>query len=254
MVDCTAFIANRTSRGLSLSRWKKRMTVETIPKEDLLICDSRVAGYALSDKYWCWLFVDKIGEITFDEDAWSGLMLEPRQKRIVRALTMQHILGGDDFDDMIQKKGKGCIFLFHGEPGIGKTFTVESIAESIKAPLYVVGSGDLGSDITSVEKNLKAIFKLVNAWKAILLIDEADIFLEQRSSRDLHRNGLVSSKISFPRLIKRNKRTNVELTWSSFPSTPRILHWHLVYDYESNYILRPCLQIAHSPRSEIPRL
>lgn len=34
---------------------------------------------------------------------------------------------------------------------------------------------------------------LAGTWNAIVLIDEADVFLEQRNVSDLERNGLVSS-------------------------------------------------------------
>lgn len=37
-------------------------------------------------------------------------------------------------------------------------------------------------------------FTLAEAWNAVLLVDEADIFLERRQNRDLARNGLVSGK------------------------------------------------------------
>lgn len=36
-------------------------------------------------------------------------------------------------------------------------------------------------------------FDLAEAWNAVLLVDEADIFLEQRKNRDLSRNGLVTA-------------------------------------------------------------
>ena len=35
-------------------------------------------------------------------------------------------------------------------------------------------------------------FGLAEQWKAILLLDEADIFLERRATRDIQRNGIVS--------------------------------------------------------------
>lgn len=35
-------------------------------------------------------------------------------------------------------------------------------------------------------------FELATAWKAIILIDEADVFLEQRSLHDLERNAMVA--------------------------------------------------------------
>lgn len=46
----------------------------------------------------------------------------------------------------------------------------------------------------TVEKNLQAGLDLATGWNAIVLIDEADVFLEQRSTSDLERNSLVSSK------------------------------------------------------------
>ena len=44
----------------------------------------------------------------------------------------------------------------------------------------------------TLEKRLSDIFKIVSHWKAALLLDEADIFVEQRANSDIHRNALVS--------------------------------------------------------------
>jgi SpoVK/Ycf46/Vps4 family AAA+-type ATPase len=43
-----------------------------------------------------------------------------------------------------------------------------------------------------LEQHLTEITSLAHKWKAIILLDEADVYLEQRSLRDVHRNGLVS--------------------------------------------------------------
>ncbi len=43
-----------------------------------------------------------------------------------------------------------------------------------------------------LEYQLSRIFKTANHWNAILLLDEADVFLERRSPENLARNGLVS--------------------------------------------------------------
>ena len=46
---------------------------------------------------------------------------------------------------------------------------------------------------SGVEGDLfSVIFQIANQWEAILLLDEADVYLEKRSSQNLHRNGLVS--------------------------------------------------------------
>jgi hypothetical protein len=71
---------------------------------------------------------------------------------------------------------------------------LESVADYTKRPLYTVNCGELGVNTNSVEANLSDALRLATTWNAIVLIDEADVFLEARSPNDLERNGLVSSK------------------------------------------------------------
>ena len=85
------------------------------------------------------------------------------------------------------------VILLDGPPGVGKTLTAESVAETMKAPLYTMSAGELGTESHNVEKRLGDILDMASMWNAILLIDEADIFMEQRSPNELDRNELVSS-------------------------------------------------------------
>jgi SpoVK/Ycf46/Vps4 family AAA+-type ATPase len=50
----------------------------------------------------------------------------------------------------------------------------------------------LSIDTAKLEAQLSRIFKIASHWNAILLLDEADVFLEQRTSENLTRNSLVS--------------------------------------------------------------
>lgn len=56
----------------------------------------------------------------------------------------------------------------------------------------VVGAADLGTSADSTENKLQWAFKHASRWGAIVLIDEADVFLETRSLHDLDRNALVA--------------------------------------------------------------
>lgn len=75
---------------------------------------------------------------------------------------------------------------------LGKTFSAEATSEHVRRPLYVIGGGDLGTTAASLDDALEKIFDVATAWKAIVLIDEADVFLEQRSLHDLERNAMVA--------------------------------------------------------------
>ncbi|KAG8679740.1 hypothetical protein FRC09_018756, partial [Ceratobasidium sp. 395] len=59
-------------------------------------------------------------------------------------------------------------------------------------PLYTVSSGELGVSADNLETKLRDTLDVATIWKAVLLIDEADVFLEARSSHELQRNALVS--------------------------------------------------------------
>ena len=54
-----------------------------------------------------------------------------------------------------------------------------------------VTAGDLGINAAEVEKTLGSILDLCSTWDALVLIDEADLFLEKRTSTEIERNALV---------------------------------------------------------------
>lgn len=94
--------------------------------------------------------------------------------------------------DIIGGKGNGLIMLLHGGPGTGKTFTAETVAEITEKPLYCVTCGDIGMQPEKVEKYFESVLNLGKIWGCVVLLDEADVFLEERSLSQLDRNALVS--------------------------------------------------------------
>jgi SpoVK/Ycf46/Vps4 family AAA+-type ATPase len=82
--------------------------------------------------------------------------------------------------------------LLSGPPGVGKTLTAESVAEHIRRPLYKISAGELGISARSVEDGLGSALELCSEWKAVCLIDEADVFMAARNVNNLERNELVS--------------------------------------------------------------
>lgn len=162
-------------------------------EEELLIASPVVLGFALSEKLWLEFTVSGISDVVFNEDAFDSLVLPDNQKSIVKALVSSHAFHpSKSIDDIISGKGRGLCCVLHGPPGTGKTLTAEGIADLLKCPLYMVSAGDLGTDPRTLEKELQNILDIAHSWGAILLLDEADVFLEKRSIHDIHRNALVS--------------------------------------------------------------
>lgn len=76
--------------------------------------------------------------------------------------------------------------------GVGKTSTAECVADSTKRPLFPITCGDIGDTASEVEANLESSFQLAHRWGCVLLLDEADIFLQKRDKTDIKRNSIVS--------------------------------------------------------------
>ncbi|KAH6657397.1 P-loop containing nucleoside triphosphate hydrolase protein [Truncatella angustata] len=164
--------------------------------EDRLLTNATVRGFAFTHKRFLEFFVDKLSQIEWNTKCFDQLVLDPAPKRTVQALVSMHAQrnGNEDgaFDDIVKGKGQGLVMVLHGPPGVGKTLTAECVAEWVRCPLYMVSSGDLGTDSTSLDSQLTRIMDMTSTWRAVLLIDEADVFLERRSLHDMQRNAMVS--------------------------------------------------------------
>lgn len=94
-------------------------------------------------------------------------------------------------DDIVDGKSGGTTILCVGEPGLGKTLTAEVYSEVIKRPLFRVHSGLLGISPEAVSKNLKYILDRAQRWGAVLLLDEADVYIRARGN-DIEHNAVVA--------------------------------------------------------------
>ena len=161
-------------------------------------CRSVVRGYCLTSKAWAEFEVNNVAEIKWNKQAFDSLVIPPARKRLLEALVRQQQSNkaDADFDDVVQGKGQGLIMLLAGPPGTGKTLTAESVADRLHLPLYAVSSSELGDSSKEIENQFGQILKLAASWDAVLLIDEADAFLEKRvdtpEARD--RNKRVAGK------------------------------------------------------------
>ncbi|MFM8609128.1 MAG: ATP-binding protein [Burkholderiaceae bacterium] len=82
--------------------------------------------------------------------------------------------------DALRARGHGTL-CFYGAPGTGKTALAEHIARALDRPLLVKQASDLMSKfVGETEQNMAAMFAEAEAERAILLLDEADSFLQDR--------------------------------------------------------------------------
>jgi SpoVK/Ycf46/Vps4 family AAA+-type ATPase len=82
--------------------------------------------------------------------------------------------------EALKARGHGTL-CFWGPPGTGKTALAEHIARSLDKPLLIKQASDLMSKfVGETEQNMAAMFREAEGEKAVLLLDEADSFLQDR--------------------------------------------------------------------------
>lgn len=82
--------------------------------------------------------------------------------------------------EALKTRGHGAL-CFYGAPGTGKTALAEHIAKALDKPLIIKQASDLMSKyVGETEQNMAAMFKEAEEEKAVLLLDEADSFLQDR--------------------------------------------------------------------------
>ena len=163
--------------------------------EQLLLAPPTVHGFSFTMKGFLELHVDNLSPIDWNTGCFDRLVLPNHQKELVQALVTEHSQLSDqehEFRDIVKGKGQGLILLLHGPPGVGKTLTAECIAEFSQRPLYTVSPWELGTTAAELDQRLSWTLDIAETWNAVLLIDDADVFLEHRLPHDTEHASLVS--------------------------------------------------------------
>ncbi|EME77244.1 uncharacterized protein MYCFIDRAFT_146727 [Pseudocercospora fijiensis CIRAD86] len=171
--------------------------------------------------------VTDVETFIWNDAAFDSLVMEDHLKHTLGTLVQAYGRRIDDsgFDDFIKHKGRGLIGLLFGKPGLGKTFTAEAIAEMAHLPLMTVSAGRLGSKPDEIEKNLRSTLDLAAHWRAVVLFDEADVFLAARVATSIERNAVVSVFLReleyFPgiMLLTTNKKDLIDEAFHSWSTT-----------------------------------
>ncbi|KAJ5108001.1 hypothetical protein N7456_004676 [Penicillium angulare] len=193
IIDTDAF--NVFHHTKSISVYDEDECPDKLGDKEHLIASPYVHGYSLKDKEWLQFYLDCSKDIEWNTDAFESLV-PPRGheelKELILGIATAQAKKEDRFDDIVSGKGQGIIMQLSGPPGVGKTLTAECVAEVMRVPLYAMSAGELGISAEKVERSLKDILRMIPKWGAVLLLDEADVFMEARSATDIMRNELVS--------------------------------------------------------------
>jgi len=171
-----------------------------------------------------WVHVQNLSRYEYNPALRDKLILPQQHRDLIDILTADMDVLLEDF---VKGKSGGTTILCKGAPGLGKTLTAEVYAEVVGKPLYRVHSGLLGTNAQSVEQNLTGILRRAERWGAILLLDEADVYIRCRDN-DLQHNAIVAEFL----------RTLEHFSGLLFMTTNRV-------DDVDDAILSRCIAVIH---------
>ncbi|KAL2603002.1 hypothetical protein R1flu_017244 [Riccia fluitans] len=171
------------------------ITVDISQDPKRIYAPAIVYGFSFRLKKWGFFSIEGFSEVVFDGgSSWNQLVMGPNLQALTEHLVAEHLRSSKEDEDSridsIVNKGDGCVIIYYGPPGTGKTLTAESLAEKLSAPLWSLSILELGTDPDELENRLVKILEVAASWKTVLLLDEADIYLEKRITSDVTRNSI----------------------------------------------------------------
>ncbi|KAK1254126.1 hypothetical protein MKX08_008121, partial [Trichoderma sp. CBMAI-0020] len=144
----------------------------------MILLPPQVYGFVLRMRRWATFDIDLLTNPTYGNE-WDNLVINQDNKKMILALVETHERPRDT-----QTRTSGVLDL---------------IQAHTKRPLFPITCGDIGDKAETVERNLEKNFQLAHKWGCVMLLDEADIFLEARTGNDIERNAIASV---FPRPVE----------------------------------------------------
>lgn len=148
-----------------------------------------VRVFSLRHKNYVFTDIEELNTHVFHRDNKKNIVLPDQMLTALESVFTAN--SNEIFGDLFAGRHGGIVILANGPSGVGKTLTAEVFAEYQERPLYVMEMSEVGTSLKEVEQNLQRIFARAKKWNAVLLFDEADIFLSERVSSDLERSAIV---------------------------------------------------------------
>lgn len=160
---------------------------ETVGEPVVLPIHPYLRVFHLSKHMQLTLHISALTRYKYDPQMIDKLVIDDTRKSLVKLLIDHR---SSTYQDIIGAKSGGAIVMLCGSPGTGKTLTAEVFAESEQRALYSVQCAQLGTSPEALENELLKVLARAQRWKAVLLLDEADVYVYKRG-KDVQQNAMV---------------------------------------------------------------
>lgn len=188
VVDCdTEEIEKSKDKQILKKFWSTAADEEEIEDPIPVPRHPEILGFSLHHHNYVLVYMTNLKPYPWNDKIEDSLVLPKDDKRLIRILIEST---GKKMSDIVSGKSGGVIVMTSGDPGTGKTLTAEATSELLHKALYNVQCSQLGLDVKEIERNLYRILSRATRWGALLLLDEADVYVRSRG-KDIMQNAIV---------------------------------------------------------------
>ncbi|KAI3325235.1 hypothetical protein HD806DRAFT_533827 [Xylariaceae sp. AK1471] len=190
--------------SVPLSEIEHMVNPKTNPRDiltidQLFIISPCLSAFTLTSNAWMPITVGNIRPISIPHHTPDPFIAKNKLRTIYGLVDSQGRSNTLRPSDSLGSKGNGVIILLHGAPGVGKSYTVESISMRTGRPLLTLTVKDLSTDQDKFQNDLARWFSLAEKWDAILVIDSCDVFIQRRgmehSQQTTGKVGLIDEQV-----------------------------------------------------------
>jgi len=157
--------------------------------------NQRVCGYSIATREWLALNLDYLESVLWQQADFQDLVLEERKKHLLLAIVQSQMSKRDALGTS-RNKLRGGLLLFHGAPGVGKTFAAEAISSELKVPLLAISASELGTTAQDVRTRMSGFLSLAERWRCVVVLEDADALVAQQSRADMGSTGVSLGEMS----------------------------------------------------------
>lgn len=104
--------------------------IPLLSDDEKLTCSPFVPSFSFTTRQWCYVLLDDLKGIEWRPEVFDQLQVNKNLKETIQGLVRGYASDSGTFEDFVDGKGGGLIFLLHGDPGTGKTMTAGEWSKS----------------------------------------------------------------------------------------------------------------------------
>ncbi|KAK3311684.1 uncharacterized protein B0T15DRAFT_490283 [Chaetomium strumarium] len=143
-------------------------------------CPAKTWAFSLTYRSWREVRVTDLHDVMYPDVSQTKLYVLPNVEELLESLLESYISEIKTAPLNLPRKPGGRNVLLQGNPGSGKTFIVEYLADKYKVPLYTVNCACLGTDPGVLETRLGEVLRSAANWGMVLLLDDVTLFLRDQ--------------------------------------------------------------------------